>query len=257
MRRSTASKSSCRERCHDRWGLALVGARGSSRSAAASAPATHGSSQPRARRAISGHWLSGALLWRLRVRWTRHRWRSARGKQVSTARIRPAPRRSPRAAGRPGRSVSNPRRTRAACRVLLRARRQVQQTLRPVRSPRRRARPRVASPRAGDRPRRRRKVGDRGLAEVPACEGLVVLPQRSVTSLTAVRLSTLAPLASRKAASMSRVLSPRAYISTASCSSSAVPPARPARTRETNGSARSATCGRRSRSRPPGAQPSR
>src|SRR5881296_3903696 len=30
-----------------------------------------------------------ALLRRLRIRWTRHRWRSARGKQVSTARIRP------------------------------------------------------------------------------------------------------------------------------------------------------------------------
>src|SRR4029450_2311799 len=66
---------------------------------------------------------------------------------------------------------------------------------------------------------------------------------RSVTWLTAVRLSTLAPLASRKAASMSRVLSPRAYISTASCSSSAVRPARPARTRATKVSARSATCG--------------
>src|SRR5438093_3785267 len=66
---------------------------------------------------------------------------------------------------------------------------------------------------------------------------------RSVTWLTAVRLSTLAPLASRKAASMSRVLSPRAYISTASCSSSAVRPARPVRTRETKVSARSATCG--------------
>src|SRR6266581_812057 len=66
---------------------------------------------------------------------------------------------------------------------------------------------------------------------------------RSVTWLTAVRLSTLAPLASRKAASMSRVLSPRAYISTASCSSSAVRPARPVRTRETKVSPRSATCG--------------
>src|SRR5437899_2975839 len=42
---------------------------------------------------------------------------------------------------------------------------------------------------------------------------------------------------------MSRVLSPRAYISTASCSSSAVRPANPTRTRDTNGSARSATCG--------------
>jgi hypothetical protein len=36
---------------------------------------------------------------------------------------------------------------------------------------------------------------------------------------------------------------PRAYISTASCASSAVRPARPARTREMNGSARSATYG--------------
>src|SRR4030095_13299217 len=66
---------------------------------------------------------------------------------------------------------------------------------------------------------------------------------RSVTWLTAVRLSTLAPLASRNAASMSRVLSPRANISTAKRSSSAVRPARLARTRETNGAARSATCG--------------
>jgi hypothetical protein len=30
------------------------------------------------------------LLRRLRMRWTRHRWRSARGKHVSTARISPA-----------------------------------------------------------------------------------------------------------------------------------------------------------------------
>ena len=43
-----------------------------------------------------------------------------------------------------------------------------------------------------------------------------------------VRLSTLVPLPSRKAASMSRVLSPRANISTASRSSSAVRPATPA-----------------------------
>ena len=50
---------------------------------------------------------------------------------------------------------------------------------------------------------------------------------RSVTWLTAVRLSTLAPRASRKAASISRTLSPRAYISTASCSSSAVRPVNP------------------------------
>jgi hypothetical protein len=35
---------------------------------------------------------SGALLCRLRSRWTRQRWRSARGKQVSTARIRPGAR---------------------------------------------------------------------------------------------------------------------------------------------------------------------
>jgi len=42
---------------------------------------------------------------------------------------------------------------------------------------------------------------------------------------------------------MSRVLNPRANISTASRSSSAVRPAKRARTRDTNGSARSATCG--------------
>jgi len=86
-----------------------------------------------------------------------------------------------------------------------------------------------------------KQVGDDELAEIAAREGFVLL--RSVTWLTAVRLSTLAPLASRNAASMSRVLSPRAYISMASCSSSAVRPAKPARTRDTNGSARSATCG--------------
>ena len=53
----------------------------------------------------------------------------------------------------------------------------------------------------------------------------------------------LAPVASRKAASTSRVLRPRACISTARCSSSAVRPASPARTRDTKGSARSATWG--------------
>ena len=74
---------------------------------------------------------------------------------------------------------------------------------------------------------------------------------RSVTWLTAARLSMVAPVASRKAASMSRTLRPRAYISTASCSSSAVRPAKPVRTRDTNGSARSATCGTRTRSRLP------
>jgi hypothetical protein len=38
---------------------------------------------------ISGHWLSGALLCRLRSRWTKQRWRTARGKHLSTTRIRP------------------------------------------------------------------------------------------------------------------------------------------------------------------------
>jgi hypothetical protein len=45
--------------------------------------------QAQARIAISGHWVSGALLWRLGSRWTRQRWRGARGKQVSTARMTP------------------------------------------------------------------------------------------------------------------------------------------------------------------------
>src|SRR4030095_11731314 len=67
--------------------------------------------------------------------------------------------------------------------------------------------------------------------------------RRSVTCLTADRLSVVAPVASRKAASMSRVLNPRANISTARRSSSAVRPASPARTRDTNGSGRSATPG--------------
>src|SRR5206468_7364779 len=87
------------------------------------------------------------------------------------------------------------------------------------------------------------QVGDREFAEVRPAKASYSCHSRSVTWLTAVRLSTLAPLASRKAASMSRVLSPRAYISTASCSSSAVRPARPVRTRETKVSARLATCG--------------
>src|SRR4029450_13612670 len=59
-----------------------------------------------------------------------------------------------------------------------------------------------------------------------------------VTWLTAERLSVVAPVASRKAASMSRVLSPRANISTARRSNSAVRPASPARTRGTNGAGR-------------------
>jgi hypothetical protein len=62
-----------------------------------------------------------------------------------------------------------------------------------------------------------------------------------VTWLTAVRLNTLAPAAAVKAASISRVLKPRANISTARRSSSAVRPASPARTRDRNGSVRSAT----------------
>jgi hypothetical protein len=66
---------------------------------------------------------------------------------------------------------------------------------------------------------------------------------RSVTWLTAVRLKRLWPSPPRKAASTSRVLRPRANSSTASRSSSAVRPASPARIRDTNGSARSATCG--------------
>ena len=70
-----------------------------------------------------------------------------------------------------------------------------------------------------------------------------LVPTVAVTWLTAVRLSRLAPVASRKAASTSRVLSPRAYISTARRSSSAVRPASPARTRDTKGSTRSATWG--------------
>src|SRR5206468_5957833 len=87
------------------------------------------------------------------------------------------------------------------------------------------------------------QVGDREFAEVRPAKASYSCQSRSVTWLTAVRLSTLAPLASRNAASMSRVLSPRANISTAKRSSSAVRPARPARKRDANGSARSATCG--------------
>jgi hypothetical protein len=64
-----------------------------------------------------------------------------------------------------------------------------------------------------------------------------------VISLTAVRLSRLLPAPSANSASMSRVDSPRAYISTASASSSAVRPRTIRRIAERNGSARSATCG--------------
>ncbi len=52
--------------------LALVGRDEVVRSAAASACAA-APKEPRARAAISGHWRFGALLRRLRSRWTRHR----------------------------------------------------------------------------------------------------------------------------------------------------------------------------------------
>src|SRR5437867_68248 len=134
---------------------------------------------------------------------------------------------------------------RAARGVLLRARRQVQQDLPAVLR-----NPPGAEHRLARQPGMQalghavdEEVGDRELAEIPPRERLVLLPQPLGHLADGTPARTLAPLASRKAASMSRGLSPRAYISTASCSSSAVRPASPARTRETNGSARSATCG--------------
>jgi hypothetical protein len=66
---------------------------------------------------------------------------------------------------------------------------------------------------------------------------------RSVISLTAVRLSSERPCSSANTASTSRVERPRAYISTASASSSSLRPRTTSRTRERNGSARSAICG--------------
>jgi len=66
---------------------------------------------------------------------------------------------------------------------------------------------------------------------------------RSVISLTALRLSRLRPSVSVNTASMSRVESPRAYISTARLSSSSVRPRTASRMRERNGALRSAICG--------------
>jgi len=85
------------------------------------------------------------------------------------------------------------------------------------------------------------EVGDGEFAEVAAAKASYSCHSRSVTWLTAVRLSTLAPRASRKAASISRTLSPRAYISTAKLFELGRPAGQPARTRDTNGSVRSAT----------------
>jgi hypothetical protein len=64
-----------------------------------------------------------------------------------------------------------------------------------------------------------------------------------VISLTAVRLSSERPLSSANSASMSRVDRPRAYISTAKLSSSSLRPRTTSRSRERNGSGRSAICG--------------
>jgi len=64
-----------------------------------------------------------------------------------------------------------------------------------------------------------------------------------VISLTAVRLSRLRPSTSANTASMSRVDSPRAYISTAKASSSSVRSRTVSRMRERYGSRRSAICG--------------
>jgi len=69
-----------------------------------------------------------------------------------------------------------------------------------------------------------------------------IRPTAAVISLTAVRLNRLLPSASANSASM-RVDSPRAYISTASASSSAARPRTISPIAERNGSARSAICG--------------
>jgi hypothetical protein len=64
-----------------------------------------------------------------------------------------------------------------------------------------------------------------------------------VISLTAVRLNSDWPRSSANSASISRVDSPRAYISTASASSSSLRPRIISRSLERNGTARSEICG--------------
>jgi hypothetical protein len=66
---------------------------------------------------------------------------------------------------------------------------------------------------------------------------------RSLSVLTAERLSSDVPASSANSASMSRVESPRASIATANSSSAAVRPRSVSRIGEQNGWARSAICG--------------
>jgi hypothetical protein len=64
------------------------------------------------------------------------------------------------------------------------------------------------------------QIGHLELRQIAAGKRLVFCPQRSVISLTAVRLNSDRPRSSANSASISRVDSPRAYISTANASSS-------------------------------------
>src|ERR687898_1245543 len=64
------------------------------------------------------------------------------------------------------------------------------------------------------------------VGQVAGDERLVVLPQRSVISETALLEISSSPVASRNASSTSRVDSPRAYISLTSDSSTSLLPSR-------------------------------
>ncbi len=124
---------------------------------------------------------------------------------------------------------------RAACHVLLRARRQVQRDLLVI---------------GGDAPGTEHRfprqpgaqtlghavdeqLGDREFTVIPPGEGFVFLPQM---------LRHLADRRATQHACAARITERRANISTPRRSSSAMRRARPARTRDANGSARSATC---------------
>jgi hypothetical protein len=83
------------------------------------------------------------------------------------------------------------------------------------------------------------QVDEVEFCQIPVGKRLIFGPE----PLTALRLNSDLPVSSANTASISRVDKPRAYISTASASSSSVRPPRIARIFERNGSARSAICG--------------
>src|SRR5437660_11683703 len=87
------------------------------------------------------------------------------------------------------------------------------------------------------------QVDDVELGQVALANASYSAHSRSVISLTAVWLNRLRPSVSANSTSMSRVDSPRAYISTARVCSASVRPPMIARRRERNGSSRSAICG--------------